>query len=436
MVRPRVGGDDEMAASVNGKLQQAVTGLADERAELLAALVRCPSLLGREGGAQRLMAERLADLGLDVDVWEPDVEQVRRHPAFCAYPGFDELGYCGRPMVVGRLAGAGGGRSLILQGHMDVVSAEPRAAWSHDPWGGERVDGRIYGRGSADMKGGLVAAVSAVEAFVVSGIRPRGDVLIQSVIDEEAYSNGALACALRGYRADAAIVGEPTGLEVIAAHAGVSHFRITVEGRSAHPSHKTDGVCAIEKSMLVYRALMELEADRRARVSHPLFPNGSPVEIVVGTMRAGTWRSSVAGEAVLETRLGFAPGETIEQVEAELVERLGVVSDADPWLRNHPLGLERIGYTASADLPVEHPFIGVVREVARAGGRGEIEIQGHGAGCDMQSLIHHAETPAIVWGPGASEAAHVADEFVELADVERAARLYAETIAAWCGLAT
>ena len=425
-----------MATSVNSKLQQAVTDLADKRAELLVALVRCPSLLGQEGDAQRLMAERLVDLGLEVDVWEPDVDEVRRHPAFCAYPGFEELGYRDRPMVVGCLAGAGGGRSLILQGHMDVVSAEPRAAWAHDPWGGEQVDGKVYGRGSADMKGGLVAALSAVEALVASGIRPRGDVLIQSVIDEEAYSNGALACALRGYRADAAIVGEPTGMEVIAAHAGVSHFRITVEGRSAHPAHKTEGVCAIEKSMLVYRALMDLEADRRARVRHPLFPNGSPVEIVVGTMHAGSWRSSVAGEAVLETRLGFAPGETIEQVQAELVERLRVVSHADPWLRNHPLGLERIGYTASADLPIEHPFVGVVRGVARAGGLGEIELQGHGAGNDMQSLIHHAQTPAIVWGPGASDAAHVANEFVELADVERATRLYAETIAAWCGLAT
>lgn len=418
----------------SSRLTRAVTDLRDDRSRFLVSLVNCRSLLGNEAEAQNLIADELQRFGLEVDAWEPNLDELQQHPAFCVYPGLEAMGYTNRPVVVGRLRGTGGGRSLILQGHIDVVSAEPESDWSHDPWGGTIIDGQLYGRGSSDMKGGLVSAISAVSAIVEAGIRLRGDVLVQSVIDEECYSNGALACAERGYHADAAIVAEPTDLRIVTAHAGVSHWRITVTGKSAHAAQKVHGVCAIDKAMVVYRALMELEADRGKRVVHPLFPNGSPVEIVVGTFHAGTWRSTVPAQAILEARVGFAPGETVDGIQAEIADKLAVACRDDEWLSAHAPHVERIGFTASAEIAETEPFVSTVQEVVRGYGLKHTTVEGMPAGCDMQSLVHHAGTPAIVWGPGIPEMAHTIDERIDLSEVDRATLLYAKTIAEWCGV--
>lgn len=419
--------------TLSDRFYVAAQALSSQRAELLRELIRCKPLLGNEARAQEIMKSCMEDLGLRVDVWEPDEYEMRAQPAFCAYPGFEEMGFRNRPIVVGRLPGGGTGRSLILQGHVDVVTAEPEDEWSHDPWGGECIDGKIYGRGSTDMKAGLVAALSAVESLLQAGAKPGGDIIIQSVIDEEVMSIGALACALRGYKADAAIVAEPTALRILAAHAGLAHYRIRVEGRSAHAAQKLHGVCAIEKAMAVYRTFMDFEADRLARVVHPLFPNRPPVDTIIGKMNAGEWRSSVAGQAILEGRVGFAPGETVEQVEAMLIERLDALGQQDAWFKDHPPKLERLGYVASAEVSPGHPFVNLVQNVVASHGI-DPTPGGLRAGCDMHRLVNEAGTPAIIWGPGNLEDAHTVDESVSLDHVDLATKMYMEAIVAWCGI--
>ncbi|MCL6430943.1 MAG: M20/M25/M40 family metallo-hydrolase, partial [Anaerolineae bacterium] len=177
----------------------------------LKELVRIPSVVGQEGSCQEALRRKLAALGLAVTAFEADPEEVRRHPAYVSVP----WGYRGRPNVVGRLQGSGGGRSLVLNGHVDVVSPEPTDAWTVDPWGAEERDGRIYGRGALDMKSGLAAILGAVRAIRHAGITLRGDLQVHSVIEEEAGGGGGtLACLMKGYTADALIIPEPGGLSV------------------------------------------------------------------------------------------------------------------------------------------------------------------------------------------------------------------------------
>ena len=235
----------------------------DGQVELLAALVRCPSVRGETNGVQAVVAGALRRMGLEVQEVGIDGE------AIAALPGYSpaEWDYDGLIQVVGTLPGAapggaaaGGGRSLVLNGHVDVVPAETAADWRHDPWGAEIEAGRLYGRGACDMKAGVAAVLGAVGAIRRAGIVLRGDVRVQSVLDEECGGNGTLALLAQGFRGDAAVIPEPTGLALPAACVGVLWGRIRVRGRAAHAGAASSAVNAIEKSYVVVRALREMEA--------------------------------------------------------------------------------------------------------------------------------------------------------------------------------
>ena len=186
---------------------------------------------GQEGAAQMYMAGFLERLGCEVDIFEPDNERMK------AYPGYNQgHSYAGRPVVVGTYRGTGGGKSLILNGHMDTMPSGDLDRWETDPWKMTERDGRLYGLGTDDMKGGLSALVLALELVLSMGIKPRGDILVQSVVDEEGGGNGTLACADRGYRADGAIIAEGSNLEVFAANRGAWLVQADVEGISRRPS--------------------------------------------------------------------------------------------------------------------------------------------------------------------------------------------------------
>src|SRR3954452_16624344 len=188
------------------RIREAVDRLAGETVDRLQELVRIPSVTGDEHDVQVAIARQMSDLRLEIDQWEPDVDQLA---AFAEDVGaFASL--AGRPNVVGRWRSSGSGRSLILNAHIDTVEPGEREQWTFDPFGGEVIDGKLYGRGSCDMKAGLVAELIAVRALQSLGIEPGGDVLIESVISEEDGGAGSLATILRGYTADAAIITEPT----------------------------------------------------------------------------------------------------------------------------------------------------------------------------------------------------------------------------------
>ena len=410
------------------------------RGELIADVVRCvriPSVVGHEGAAQTFMQELYGRLGLEVDAFEADLAEVARHPAFVR----TTWGSTGRPNVVGTLTGADpAARSLALNGHIDVVSPEPLDAWSRDPWGGEivLVDGveRLYGRGALDMKSGTVACAHALKAVLDAGLRPRGTVILQSVIEEEAGGGaGTLATLLRGHTAAAMLNPESFYRTVVLGQPGVMLFRVIVLGKTAHAAVSQHGVNAIGKLLPLYQAMVELDAERAARWPDPFFGGMSDraVNLNVGSFQAGDWPSTVAGRAQMECRVAFIPPQTMDQVREEVEARIALVASADPWLREHPPRVEWFGWQADPwrqdpGDPFVRTLAGVVESVTGVAP----PLVAATAGLDARFAGHFGIPAACVGARGAGM--HGADEYVEVESVVETARIIAATIVAWCGV--
>ena len=227
--------DDRLEAAV-ARLWGELEARRDDLIGVVADLVRRPSLLGQEGAAQAYVADHLRASGMETDVWELD-EAVRSLPN----AGDSGVPFAGRPNVSGTLPGAGGGRSLILNGHIDVVSPEPLAAWTHDPWAAEIVGGRMYGRGAMDMKVGIATNLFLPRLLRELGIELAGDLIVHSVIEEECSGIGALAAARRA-TADAALVTESEQRRFTRACLGVLWFRVRVAGKAWHAMEAPRGV--------------------------------------------------------------------------------------------------------------------------------------------------------------------------------------------------
>jgi acetylornithine deacetylase len=398
--------------------------------EYLCELVAVPSLSGQETAAQEHVAAQMEQCGLSVDVWELDFEQLRQHPAFSIEVERERgLG------VVGVMGEDAGGRSLILNGHVDVVPAGDEAHWHYPPWQGTIADERVYGRGAVDMKGGLCCAIFAAKALRDAEVRLKGRLMIESVIGEEDGGVGTLAAVLRGYQADGAIVVEPTELAVAPAQAGALNFRVTVPGLSAHGSIREEGVSAIEKFIPIYQALMALERERNQQVQDPLFARYAlPYATCIGTVRAGNWASTVAESLTFEGRYGVAVGEDIAAARRLLEETVDRAAQADPWLRDHPPSVEWWGgQFEPASIAVDHPIVGTV-----CGAYGDVtgtaaRVEGMTYGADMRLLVNEGDTPTVLFGPGDVRNAHRPDEYVPVAELVTAVRTLALTTLRFCG---
>jgi len=411
------------------RIREAVDRLAGETVERLQELVRIPSVTGDEHDVQVAIARQMSDLGLEIDQWEPDVDQLA---AFADDVGaFASL--AGRPNVVGRWRGSGSGRSLILNAHIDTVEPGEREQWAVDPFGGEVIDGKLYGRGSCDMKAGLVAELIAVRALQSLGIEPGGDVFVESVISEEDGGAGSLATILRGYTADAAIITEPTQTNVITAHGGSLVFRLTISGRSAHACVRNAGVSAIEKFVPIHQALLDHEMQHHASITHPLFEafsNRAPINI--GVIHGGNWASSVPESVVIEGRAGLVPGETLEQTRRELLAAIDQVVQRDAWLRAHPPDIEWFsGQFTASETPVDSPIVKTIAgaHAAVTGAPPKIEAATYGA--DMRHFVNIGGIPCVMYGPGNVDRAHRPDEFVPLTEIAVVASAISVACATW-----
>lgn len=395
----------------------------------LGELIAFESWGGRETGIQRDVAARLRGLGMDTDVWEIDLASLRRDPSYGA-----EIEREGALGVVGTW-GAGRGRTLVLNGHVDVVPAGEASRWTVPPFRATVRDGRVFGRGSADMKGGLCCALYAVKALRQAGVELEGSVRIQSVVGEEDGGMGTLAAVLRGHTGDGAIVLEPTELVVAPAQAGAASFRVTIPGRAAHGAFRTEGVDPVEKLGLIRGALQALEEDRNRRLRHPLFADHElPYAICVGKVRAGIWASTVAESLVLEGRYGVGIGESCEGARGELEDAIAAAALQDDWLREHPPVVEWWGarYEPAA-IPVDHPLVTTLTtSLAEAAGR-RPGVGGMPYGADMHLLVHRGRTPTVLFGPGDVRLAHAPDESVPIAELEAATRALALTVLRFCG---
>jgi len=399
---------------------------------LLQRLVSVPSVVGSEGPCQAVVAEIMRACCDRVDMWEPDQAWLDRHPAYF-HPG---TSFAGRPNVVGTIRGRGGRRSLILNAHVDVVDAGPAEAWTHDPWSGALVDGKLYGRGSVDDKAGLAAMLFAAHCLRAVGVSPDADIVLESVVDEEWGGGGTLATLQRGYRADAAIVFEPSDLDVCPASRGGQAFRITVQGQGAHPIRSYEGVSALEKALPILEGLRRLEGERQVRLRTPLFaryPIFTP--IVVGKISADRIPSKVPETCVLEGLMGYAPAETYQAARRDLEARVAAVAAEDAWLRVHPPRVEWLGLNKEgAETSEAHPFVALVSAaVGDAAGRPAV-LAGFPAGCDLPYLARHAGIPSVVFGPGNCAVAHGSNEHVPIAEVVAAVKALLLVTCRWCGV--
>ena len=437
----------------------------EESVAALATLVRIPSLTGEEGPAQAHMARLLRDLGAETVAEEPDVAKLfERFPKIAQYPshwqhdlilpyaelpthaalkesGLESvLNYKDRPNVVGIFRGTGGGRSLILNGHIDTVTIEPAGEWTCDPFGAEIVDGAMYGRGTSDMKGGLMAAIMAMTYLKRAGVRLRGDVILQSVVNEEHAGNGTLDLVRRGFTADAAIVLEPTNNSVAVSHPGGLYWQVNVPGRARSPGARwsdgtQDGVSAIEKLPVVISGLLDLERRfNAAKIDDPMEAGRAPFSLVIGKIAGGHYETVTAGSVTMRGGAYFAPGVgEIVEVMGAFRKAIAAANASDDFLRAHPAHMEFLHHDDSTRQSPQLPVAVHMCDVL--GKRG-----GHGAVrpgpfcCDMRHLVNQGNIPSIIFGPGTIAQAHKPDEHISLAEYLDCIEHLIDFIWAWCNL--
>jgi acetylornithine deacetylase len=428
------GPGDPRAAAAKEAAQAAVDRLFGEEVAFLRALVQHASIRGHTNGAQRLVAETLRGTDLRVDEVPMEREPIEGLPGFSPV----EWPYDGLFQVVGTLpAAAAGGRSLVLNGHVDVVSAEPVEHWTHGPWAGEVAGGRMYGRGTGDMKGGVAAMIYALKALRAAGIGLRGDVLVQTVLDEECGGNGTLALLARGYRADAAVIPEPSSLGVTRAHLGVLWCRIRVRGQAAHAGSASRAVNAVEKAYVVLQAVKALEAEaNRAAARHPLYAEVEhPLNYNVGVVQGGDWPSSVPEACTLEVRFACFPGEDLAAVQSRFRDGIVRATAADEWLRAHPpvvtfFGFRGEGAVYDLDAPIVRTVAANHAQATGAPLRAGVST----ASDDRRFFTLYHGIPALCYGPEAGQI-HAVDEWVDLESVRTCTRVLAGVLVDWCGTA-
>ncbi len=396
-----------------------------------------------ERQCQEFLAEGLREIGFtDIDLWEPDAEELRRKylgkPGYTANRKFEN-----RPNLVGRLPGSGGGRSIFLTGHIDVVGADPETEdWKHDPFDPVIENGMMYGRGSADMKGGVAAMMQAVRLIHKAGYRLKGDVLFGTVVDEETGSMGMLSVVDRGYKADAGIMTEPTSNQLSLLCRGIIWGRIGVRGKSGHievfqPNEMEGGAAdGIEKGMRLLREIevMNREWARRSDKRHPLLPR--PNEINVSMIKAGQHPSAYAEQFEATVDIQYLPTERDENglggtVKREIEERLNAVAAADPWMRQHPIEYDWFVDADCGEVPLQSEIaqMGLDSIVAHgySGKPGGSEFH-----TDM-SLLTNNGTPTINIGPGDAMMAHQTNEQIPVDEYVDAVKIIARVIMDWCG---
>lgn len=419
-------------------LLDAVEAAFDAQTEFLASLTAFPSTRGKEQGAQAFMAEHLADRGYAVDRWKIDLDEIKGLPGFSPVLG----PYEDAVNVVGsHRSHTGKGRSLILNGHIDVVPEGPLDMWDSPPFEPRVADGWMYGRGAGDMKAGLASNLFALDALRRLGLAPAADVFYQSVVEEECTGNGALACLARGYRADAALIPEPFSETLVTAQLGVIWFQVHLKGLPTHVAFAGQGANAIEAAIPLIAALHEMETrwNRPDNRSPDYAHSDHALNLNIGKIEGGDWTSSVPAWCVFDVRMAVFPGQSIDAAKVEIEAVLMDAARANAFLKNalpeivyH--GFHAEGYALSADTSAAAAqAIGALDAAHGAVTGGALDRVAITATTDARFFGLYADTPALVYGPHA-EAIHGFNERVDLESMRRVTQATALFIADWCGV--
>jgi acetylornithine deacetylase len=415
------------------RIRESVDAGFEEQLGFTAELVRFPSLRGAEATAQDFMASAFGERGYTVDRWKIDVEAISHLPGFSPV----HTSYDNAYNVVGaHRSTAGKGRSLILNGHIDVVPLGPLDMWDTPPFE-PRIDGGwMYGRGAGDMKAGLAEMVYALDALRRLGFRPAADVFLQSVIEEECTGNGALACLERGYRADAALIPEPMDDTLTRAQVGVIWFQVKLRGHPVHVSTAGTGANAIEAAFPLMQALHRLEASwNEADRKHPAFADvAHPINLNVGRIAGGDWPSSVPAWCSFDVRVAVYPDQDLAEARAEIEGCIRHAAQDNSFLANSPPEIVYHGFQAE----------GYLLQGADAAEKALGDAHAAAYGVPLQELVAtgttdarffglYAGIPGLVYGPN-SENIHGFNERVELESIRKNTQAMALFIAEWCGL--
>ncbi len=414
------------------EIADAVAAVEDEMLELLARLVEAPTTLGNEEPGQEIVELAYRDLlGLEPTDIAMDADALRAHPLASPF----SWDVSGKRNVVADWPAAGiGGRSLVLNGHVDVVGPASEKLWRTPPFRAVRDGDWLYGRGSGDMKGGLVAILGAVLGLRRLGLGPLAPVQLQSVVEEECGGNGALQCVLSGLRPDAAVIAEPFFGLIPTSQVGVLWFHVEVAGTPAHVADAQDGFNAIEASFAIVEELHALEAELNEKPPPPFDSLAHPINFNVGVMSGGDWPSTVAAECTLSCRIAHYPGTPVAELRRLVEEAVARGAATSAYLTEHPPvvrydGLSCEGSTLADGEPI-------VQAVARAWEAVAGSPAGTGpttATTDVRAFIS-AGIPAACIGPHA-ERIHGVDERVSVPSVVQTAQVLALLVRDWCGLA-
>lgn len=423
-----------MPPAAEARVLDAIARLEPAYRSLLQSLVRIPSPAGDESAAQALVSGHMREIGLAVDTFDIDVDALETHPAFNPSP----RSYAGRPCVVGRLPGAGGGRSLVLNAHIDTVPVETPNAWAHPPFGGVIDAGRVYGRGACDDKAGVVECLLVAHAIREAGVALAGDLTVASVIEDESTGNGSLACVHRGYTGDGVIIVDGTWPErFVVSHMGQVSFRIRLAGAAGHTT--SAGPNPIAAIGMVVAALHELVKDQNDVHPQPWGARERPFFLNLGAVHGGVWPGSVPAECVLEGQYGFPPPASCAGSKDELREALVSLGRRPDWPLAQPPSIEFVGLETPPEVgDPDNPIARLLSEtVSRRQGAvlRESVIAGH---CDLRHYTRarfHQTSAACLYGPGGGRNVHGTDESFDLAHLTLVAGNLACVVLQWCGVA-
>lgn len=404
------------------KILEKVKANRENHFQFLLDLIKTETTDMNEANGQKLVLERLQKLPCTIDMFEPDEAKLKKYKEYNPGHVFE-----GRENIVATFSGTGGGKSLLLNGHIDTVFPTAPETWITDPWTPLIKDNRLYGLGACDMKAGLAAQILALEVLNELGVEFKGDVIFQSVVDEEAGGgNGTLACIDRGYVADAALVAEPSELLPMSAHNGSVNFAIEFTGRSCHTNMKWEGVNAIDKALGVYNDLQALaEKWAREQKNPMLHPPVLSINVIDGGMGAAIVPNFCRMEGNFTYQYGF------ENSVKEFTDTIEKNAEKDPWLQENPPKLEWVHHVRPYYTEPDHDWPQMVADTAGEIMGEKYKPRAFPTGTDARLIANISNIPTVILGPGSIKQAHTVDEFVDIEEFHNAIAIFANIIANW-----
>lgn len=388
---------------------------------------------GIEGGLEEKGQEHLVkmfeNMGAATVIKDQLTEEVIQRSLSEFKEGNPGHNYDGRYNVYATFKG-NGGRSIMFNGHVDTMPAGDANMWNTPPHEPTIKDGKMFGLGVCDMKGGLMASAMAVELLKDAGIPLPGDVVITSVVDEEGGGNGSIVAAINGQKADAVVVCEPTDRELIAAHMGFIFFKVEIKGKAVHSGSKWLGVSAIEKAVKLMTAIDELEHKWLMTYKHSLLPSPSSN---AGVIEGGTAGSTVADYCCFKTCVHYLPKQmNHDQVVEEYKSAIYRCCQGDEWLKDHKPQISIYQAGGSFEMELEHDFVKAFKDAYKTAVGTEVKVVGSPAGCDSRVWKNIAGCPTLQYGPGRQAQCHAVNEYIELEQYLEAILIYAQLILDWC----